>query len=110
MFFSFPENPSIYPVLSLREYVARTVPLRHADSKSLFVSLIKPYKCMTLQTLARWIVQLMADGRVNTNIFRWHSTCSASAALIGKTIGISVAQICKTGSWLAKSNTFFEIQ
>ena len=44
--------------------------LQHADAKRLLVSLIKPYKCVTLQTLARWIVQLIADAGIDTNIFK----------------------------------------
>ena len=78
--FSFPENPFIYLVLSLKEYLARTAPLCHADAKSILVSLIKPYKCVTSQTLARWIVQLMADAGLDTNIFKQHRTFSTSAA------------------------------
>ena len=104
--FAFPENPSICPVLSLKEYLARMAPMQHADAKSLFVSFSKPYKCATSQTLASWILQLMTDAGKDTDFFKQHSTCSASAAWIGKTIGMSVAQICKTASWSAKSTTF----
>ena len=40
----------------------------------------------------------MEDAGVNPDIFKQHSTHSASAAWIGKTIGMSVAQIYKNAS------------
>lgn len=104
--FSFPKNPSICPVLSLKKYLAIMAPLRHADAKSLFVSLIKPYRCVTSHILARWILQLVADADIDTDIFEQHSTCSALAAWVGKTLKLSVDQICKTTSWSVKSTTF----
>ena len=54
--------------------------LQHADAKRLLVSLIKPYKCVTLQTLARWIIQLIADAGIDTNILKQHRTFRISAA------------------------------
>ena len=77
MFLSFPENLSICQVLSLNEYLADILPLGHTDDRNLFLSLIKPYKCVTSQTLARWILQLMADAGIDTDIFKQHSTCNA---------------------------------
>ena len=106
MFFSFPENSSICRVLSLKEYLARTTPLRHTDTKSMFVSLTKPFKCVTSQTIGRWIKHLMAAASTDISIFKQHGTCSASAAWIGKTEEIYVAQICKTASCSVKSTTF----
>ena len=53
-------------------------------------------------------IQLMADAGIDTDIFEQHSMRSASAAWIGKTIGMCVAQICKTASWSAKSTTFWK--
>ena len=60
--FSFPENPSICQVLSLKEYLARTAQLQHANAKILFVFLIKPYKC-------GWIVKFLADASKDTDMF-----------------------------------------
>ena len=79
-FFSFPENPSICPVLFLKEYLSKIKILHYGDAKSLFVSLIKPYKCVTSQALARWIIQLMSDTGIDNDVIKQHSTCSALAA------------------------------
>ena len=90
---TFPEDSSICKVYFLIDYLARTAPLWHADAEWLFVSFIKPYKCVSSQTIARWIVQLLADACVNTDIFKQHSTCSTLAAWpwIGKITAVSVA-------------------
>ena len=37
--FDFPEIPSICPVLSLKKYLARMAPLRHTDTKCIFLLL-----------------------------------------------------------------------
>ena len=103
---SFPEKPSICQVLSLKDYLVRTAPLCTDDAKYMFIQLRKPYKCVSSQTLARFIVQLMTDAGVNTDIFKQHSTHSTLAAWIGKTITRSMAQICKNGSWLSNSTNF----
>ena len=50
----------------------------------------------------------MADAGIDTDIFKLQSTHSASAAWIGKTLKLSVAQICNTASWSAKSTTFWK--
>ena len=61
--FTFPENPPICPVLSLKEYLARTALLWHADALGLFVGLTKLYKYVTSQTLAFGQVDQTAHGR-----------------------------------------------
>ena len=77
---SFPEQPSICPVLSLKDYLVRTAPLGAVDANIMFIQLRKPYKSVSSQTLARWIKNIMADADVDTSLFRQHSTHSASAA------------------------------
>ena len=77
---SFPEKPSICPVLSLKDYLVRTAPLHAVDAKHMFIQLRKPYKSVSSQTLAHWITSIMADAGVDTTTFHQHSTHSASAA------------------------------
>ena len=77
---SFPNKPSICPVLSLRDYLVRTAPLRHADATKMFIQLRKPHKSVSSQTLARWMTNIIQGAGVDTSMFRQHSTPSASAA------------------------------
>ena len=78
--FAFTEIPSICPVLSLKDYLVRTAPLCKADSNKLFISLCKPHKPVSSQTLARWITNVMDDAGIDTVMFCQYSTCSAFAA------------------------------
>ena len=64
--FSFPEKSYNCPDIFLNELRASFGPLTYAHINSL--SLIKPYKCATLHTLARWIKQLIAHACIDTNI------------------------------------------
>ena len=98
MFFSFPDNPSIGTVPSLKEYLARIAPLQDADAKSFFLSLSEPHKCVTHRHWLDEILQLMADAGLDTDIFKQYSTHSALAVWIGKTLKLSVTQICKMTS------------
>ena len=91
---AFPESPSIRQVLSLRDYLVRTAPLCHTDAFKMFIKLRKSHKSVSAQTLAQWISNIMAATGVDTNMFKQHSTQSASAAWLQKgTKSISVAKI-----------------
>jgi len=61
----------ICPYSCLEEYIVRTAGLRH-DS-FLFVSLIKPYKAVGLQTLSRWIRTVLDRSGVDVGVFKPHS-------------------------------------
>ena len=104
---AFPNCPSICPVLSLRDYLVRTAPLRDTDAHKMFISLRKPYKSVSAQTLAWWMTHIMADAGVDTSMFRQHSTRSASAAWLEKgTKKMSVAQICRQAQWSNLTTTY----
>ena len=107
---SFPELPSICPVLSLQDYLVRTAPLRlrAVDVQHMFIQLRLPQKSVSSQTLASWITSMMADAGVDTSSFHQHSTRSASAAWLGSGTNkkMSVAQICNQGQWSRSTTTF----
>ena len=105
---SFTESPSICPVLSLKDYLVKTPPLHAVDCLHMFIQLRRPYKSVSLQTLARWIMSIMADAGVDTSLFHQHSTRSASAAWLGSGTNkkMSVAQICHQGQWSRATTTF----
>ena len=65
----FPDKPSIYPVLSLRDYLVKTAPLHHTDAFKIFIQPRKPHKSVSAQTLARWITNIMVAAGVDTSMF-----------------------------------------
>ena len=76
---AFPECPSICLVLSLREYSDRTAPLHHTVANMMLITLGKPYKSVSSQSMAQWMTIIMIAGGVDIYMFKLHSTCSASA-------------------------------
>ena len=68
---SFPDQPSICPVLSLRDYLVRTTLLCHkTEAQTLFIQLRKPYKSVSSQTLAQWITYIMTAAGVDSSLFK----------------------------------------
>ena len=105
---SFPESPSIILVQSLKNYLVRIAPLCAFDAQHMIIQLRLPHKSVSSQTLARWIMSMMADAGVDTSLFQQHSTRSASAAWLrsGTNKKMSVAQICNQGQWSRATTTF----
>ena len=66
---SFPDKPSICPVLSMKDYLVRTALLHTADANEMFIQLKKPHKSVSSQTLAHWVSNIMADAGVDTSLF-----------------------------------------
>ena len=96
------KNPTICPVMSLRDYMAKTYQIQHAFAKLIFVSLKKPNKSGHAQTLAFG----MAKSGVYTIGFDQHSTHNTSASWHGNTKVMSAKYICKAGQWFSLTTTF----
>ena len=68
----------------LREYLVRTRSLRNTSRSSmctkLFISIVKPHRAVTKCTISRWIKCVMVKSGINTDIFKPHSTRSASTS------------------------------
>ena len=68
----------------------------------MFVSLIKPHKAVTLNTIASWLRMTLEQSGIDSSIFGAHSThrASASAAVRG---GITTEDIFKAATWDSES-------
>ena len=92
----------------LRLYMQRTEHLRiNKDQKSrLLISYIKPHKSITPSSIARWLKTVMAKAKINTDIFKAHSTRAATSSKANSQ-GVSAGQIIKCVNW-ANANTFYK--
>ena len=104
--YDFPDNPTICPVQSLRDYMARTDTLHNANAHSIFVALTKPHRSVSAQTVAHWIKDLMGEAGIDTDMFKQHSVRSASAAWLGSAKALSAKQICKIAQWSGLTTTY----
>ena len=75
---SFPDNPKLWPVLTLEEYERRTELLRGGENK-LFIATIRPQKAVISSSIARWLMALLEAAGVDTSIFEAHFVSEASA-------------------------------
>ena len=97
----FSSNPTLCPVMTLKDYMARTEPLRGTETR-LFISYIKPHKPVTSSTIARWLKLILDQAGVDPNIFGAHSTRGASASAAARG-GITTEDILNAANWSSES-------
>ena len=88
---SLPEEDSLCPMSTLKEYENRIKPLRGGETK-LLVAIIKPHKVVSSSTVARWLKSLLEASGIDISIFSAHSVRGASSSAAAIT-GISTDQI-----------------
>lgn len=71
----------------------------------LFISIKKPHKEVSSQTLSRWIKKTLSDSGIDTTTFDAYSTRHASTSS-AKRNGISIDVIKKAAGWTESSKTF----
>ena len=100
----FKKNVKICVASALLCYMSRTKDLR-GDIQFLFISLTRPFRSVTLQSLSRWVKIILEKSGLNTNIFTAHSTRHASTSAV-KRSGVDIDIVRKTAGWTQSSNTF----
>ena len=97
---AFTEDTVICPVTVLKEYVARTLPLRKNNSQ-LLLSYWKPHKPVSSETIGKWIKNTLSSAGIDIEVFFPHNTRSAStsAAEVGN---VPISIIMDAAGW---SNT-----
>ena len=98
---SFPHDPGLCPVVTLKAYEERTVPCRVGETK-LFLALIKPHKAVTSSTIARWLKSLLEAAGIDTTVFTAHSVRGASSSAAAN-LGITTNDILKAADWSSES-------
>ena len=107
--FFFPalqDMPKLCPVSCLQEYLRRTQIHRPKDSDSqpLFLSMQKPFTPVSSTSIGRWLKDVLQEAGVDTNIFKPHSTRSASTST-AKRCGVSIQDILNAADW-SRETTF----
>lgn len=100
----FRENPQICVATVLKTYLDRTKKLR-GSCNNLFLTIKKPFRAASAQTLSRWIKNMLGESGIDTSIFSAHSTRHASTSAAERN-GVSLDLIRKTAGWSDKSQTF----
>lgn len=101
----FQENPRICPATTLKDYLEITSPDRPDNVSHLLLTVKRPYKGATAQTLSRWTKQVMKASGVDVAVFSAHSARHAATSAAAAA-GVSVDAIRKTAGWTKTSQTF----
>lgn len=74
-------------------------------SNDLFIGLVKPHKQVTLQTLSRWLVNILQLSGIYITKFHAHSFRHSSTSKASQ-VGVNVDTILKRVGWPQGSKTF----
>ena len=83
-------------VRTLKVYLARTASFR--SYSGLLLSFVKPHKPISRDTLSRWVLFILKEAGLDTDIYKSHSTRGASASA-AKRLGVPINIIMKRASW-----------
>lgn len=97
------ENKKLCVVYTLSEYLERTNNLRNGEKK-LFISYCKPHRAISPDTISRWIKKVMYEAGIEIDIFKAHSTRSASVSAAFQ-LNTNIEEILKTAGW-SNAKTF----
>ncbi|KAI8428150.1 hypothetical protein MSG28_002397 [Choristoneura fumiferana] len=100
-----PENPKICPATVLQDYISVTRKLRNENTDRLLITVKRPHKNATAQSISRWLKQVLAESGVNVALFSGHSTRHAATSAAAAA-GVSIEVIRKTAGWTSGSQTF----
>ena len=101
--YAIPSDKPLYVVAALEWYIERTSIWREKNQASqLLVSFIKPHNAAAKSTVAGWVKQILIMSGINIDIFKPHSTRSASSSH-ARLSGLSLSDILERGSWSDKT-------
>jgi site-specific recombinase XerD len=93
---AYARNPNLCVVKTLCCYLKETKVLRGTETQ-LFVSYQKPHKKVTKSTLGKWIKTVLSNAGINIQIFKPHSTRSASTS--AASFRVPIETVLKTAGW-----------
>lgn len=101
-YFEYKQDQALCVVHTLQVYIKQCKKWRDEGQTQLLLSYINPHQGVCSSTISRWIKEVLKISGINTEIFKAHSSRSASST--GASLaGASVSEILKMGSWSRES-------
>ena len=94
---AYKSDTAICVVEALKVYIDRTRKIRGKEDY-LLISFLKPYKRVGKQTISRWLKKVMYEAGIDTEVFKSHSTRSASVSK-AKSKFVPADFILKVAGW-----------
>ena len=102
-FTSYPADPRICVVTTLKMYLARTR-CKRGDYKQLFIGFLKPFKPVSRSTISRGIKVVMCISGINVEVLRPLSTRAAATSKASSSF-VPLDQISSTAGWSSVSTS-----
>ena len=86
-------------------YMELSNPWRKNESQ-LLLSYIRPYEKVSTSTISRWVVDVLKQSGIDTEMYKAHSTRSASTSKVKRKLNIfrlSISDILKRRHWSGES-------
>jgi hypothetical protein len=96
-FVAYTPDERLCVVSCLHEYIKRTSVIRGQETQ-LFISFVKPHLAISKDTLSRWVKTVLCNAGVDMNMFKSHSTRSASTSAATR-LGVNMQTIMRTAGW-----------
>lgn len=101
----FRENPSICPATTLVDYMSATNYLRPPNIDNLLITVKRPHRNATAQSISRWIKQALCASGIDETVFGAHSARHAATSA-ARAAGLNLDLIRKTAGWTPNSQTY----
>ena len=110
-FYRFPHNENLCPVKLILDYKNRISNLNINTNDGFFVTIGKPHRTPSKDTIARWIKETLEMSGIDTQAFKPHSCRSASSSK-ARANRVPIETILKSGNWKSKDvfHKFYEKQ
>ena len=102
-FLSFQSDKNLSEEKHLKEYLQRTKQLREEHSQ-LLINYVKPFNLVSVDTISRWISQVLESAGIGINKYSARNSRAASTSSC-KAKALSLAMIMQSAGW-SNSSTF----
>ena len=101
-------DPRLCVVTTLKEYLTRTKSARETH-RQLLLSYVKLYGPVSRDTISHWVMFVLQSSGIDVNLFKPHSTRSASTSK-AKLSDVPLADILDKAGWKSESTfaTFYD--
>ncbi|XP_066596921.1 uncharacterized protein [Prorops nasuta] len=100
----FQEDSNLCAARTLSEYLNRTSQFRE-NIETLFITIKRPFKGASSQTLSRWLKDTLEICGIDTSIFKAHSTRHAATSA-AYSRGVDIESIRRSAGWSENSRAF----
>ncbi|XP_068737579.1 uncharacterized protein [Montipora capricornis] len=101
---AYTHDESLCVFSTLKEYLQRTKTLRVTAGSQLLIGFQKPHKAVLRDTISRWVRTVMQMSGINLNVYKAHSTRTASVSPAHRA-QVTIQEILSKAGW-SSAQTF----